>query len=340
MVGLIYSAEAFFIYCFTLVGITFCLTSLFRAIGAGFPNFDAATKLSGSPGYESALSQACTGALGASLGSSAVIVVQYSDSLRYSYDDLWRSVGIVWVWWLFYSALTIFFTSRWSETSAQNGMLLVPRELIKKAHQQSNDEEQLPSEKTLPVSSGTSDNNSLQRVETQLNRNKSAFTWQNLTYTVQTPSGPPVLLNDVHGWVKPGELGALMGASGAGKTTLLDMLAQRKTDGTIKGSILVDGKPLSVRGHVHEFYERNSKGAQLAVEASIDTIRRLVDEGKLSIFAVPPRETVDLESPDPSGHDRQSFQKIFHASVRNEEIRAFVNKARSWTPCIDRRFVS
>ncbi|OJJ31193.1 hypothetical protein ASPWEDRAFT_54445 [Aspergillus wentii DTO 134E9] len=41
-------------------------------------------------------------------------------------------------------------------------------------------------------------------------------------------------------------LGALMGSSGAGKTTLLDVLAQRKTEGTINSSIIVDGRPLSV----------------------------------------------------------------------------------------------
>jgi ABC-type multidrug transport system ATPase subunit len=41
-------------------------------------------------------------------------------------------------------------------------------------------------------------------------------------------------------------LGALMGSSGAGKTTLLDVLAQRKTSGTIHGSVLVDGRPLPI----------------------------------------------------------------------------------------------
>lgn len=88
--------------------------------------------------------------------------------------------------------------------------------------------------------------NSEKAIESQLIRNKSVFTWKNLTYTIHTGDGPRVLLNDVHGWVKPGMLGALMGASGAGKTTLLDVLAQRKTDGAIKGSILVDGRSLSI----------------------------------------------------------------------------------------------
>ncbi|KAF2648071.1 ABC transporter-like protein [Lophiostoma macrostomum CBS 122681] len=40
-----------------------------------------------------------------------------------------------------------------------------------------------------------------------------------------------------------------MGSSGAGKTTLLDVLAQRKTDGTIHGSVLVDGRPLPMDVH-------------------------------------------------------------------------------------------
>lgn len=58
------------------------------------------------------------------------------------------------------------------------------------------------------------------------------------------PGGQKQLLNDVYGYVKPGTLTALMGASGAGKTTCLDVLAQRKNIGVIKGDLLVDGYPL------------------------------------------------------------------------------------------------
>ena len=47
------------------------------------------------------------------------------------------------------------------------------------------------------------------------------------------------LLDDVYGYVKPGTLTALMGASGAGKTTCLDVLAQRKNIGVVTGDILV-----------------------------------------------------------------------------------------------------
>ncbi|XP_048499276.1 pleiotropic drug resistance protein 3-like isoform X2 [Beta vulgaris subsp. vulgaris] len=51
------------------------------------------------------------------------------------------------------------------------------------------------------------------------------------------------LLHDITGSFKPGVLTALMGVSGAGKTTLLDVLAGRKTSGTIEGDIRIGGYP-------------------------------------------------------------------------------------------------
>ena len=71
---------------------------------------------------------------------------------------------------------------------------------------------------------------------------KAVFTWEDLCYDVPVPSGTRRLLKNVYGYVKPGQLTALMGASGAGKTTLLDVLASRKNIGVIGGDVLVDGK--------------------------------------------------------------------------------------------------
>ncbi|XP_038689762.1 pleiotropic drug resistance protein 2-like isoform X1 [Tripterygium wilfordii] len=51
------------------------------------------------------------------------------------------------------------------------------------------------------------------------------------------------LLRDVSGAFRPGILTALVGVSGAGKTTLMDVLAGRKTDGYIRGSIWISGYP-------------------------------------------------------------------------------------------------
>lgn len=65
-----------------------------------------------------------------------------------------------------------------------------------------------------------------------------------MNYHVPVPGGSLQLLNNVYGYVKPGTLTALMGASGAGKTTCLDVLAQRKNIGVVSGDIFIGGRPL------------------------------------------------------------------------------------------------
>eukprot|EP00658_Telonema_sp_P-2_P022526 TRINITY_DN19002_c0_g1_i1.p1 TRINITY_DN19002_c0_g1~~TRINITY_DN19002_c0_g1_i1.p1 ORF type:complete len:1600 (+),score=403.82 TRINITY_DN19002_c0_g1_i1:44-4801(+) len=72
------------------------------------------------------------------------------------------------------------------------------------------------------------------------------------------------ILNDVTGIARPGRMMALMGASGAGKTTLLDVLAGRKTTGTIFGDIAVNGKQIEPSqfaqsvGYVEQFGVHNT----------------------------------------------------------------------------------
>ena len=51
------------------------------------------------------------------------------------------------------------------------------------------------------------------------------------------------LLSDIIGAFRPGVLKALVGVSGAGKSTLMDVLAGRKTSGSIEGSITLSGYP-------------------------------------------------------------------------------------------------
>lgn len=70
----------------------------------------------------------------------------------------------------------------------------------------------------------------------------ATFLWDSLCYDVKVKGGSRRLLDNVEGWIQPGSLTALMGASGAGKTTLLNVLANRASTGVISGEKVVDAK--------------------------------------------------------------------------------------------------
>lgn len=335
LVGLTATAGAFFTHWIVMCAITLCMMAFFRAIGASFPNFDAASKVSGTlvnsyviyigymipkpemhpwfvwvywinplsyafdalmsnefhgkhvecvgtnlipsgPSYNNTSSQACAGVSGAVQGMTTLTGDQYLASLSYSYDNVWRNFGIILAWWAFSVLLTIFSTSRWRSVSERGPSLLIPREKSKAAKPLQPDLEMQSSDEKFQKTPGQVQS-SAKLVEGEkspggLIRNTSVFTWKNLYYTVKTPSGDRTILDNAQGWVKPGMLGALMGSSGAGKTTLLDVLAQRKTEGTIRGSILVDGRPLPI-----SFQRSAGYCEQLDIHEPFATVREALE---------------------------------------------------------------
>lgn len=68
----------------------------------------------------------------------------------------------------------------------------------------------------------------------------TAFMWTHLNCVVKSDNKEKHILKDCSGWVIPGSLVALMGASGAGKTTLLNILADRPSVGVVTGKKLVN----------------------------------------------------------------------------------------------------
>ncbi|KAJ5949763.1 hypothetical protein N7454_001347 [Penicillium verhagenii] len=176
-------------------------------------------------GYPSSASQyrGCSvpGSSNGVINGAAYIRDQYS----YSDGHIWRSFGVIVGFWIFFIGLTsLGFELRNSQSGSS--VLLYKRGSEKR---QQNDFKK-------PV-----DANALSSSLKQ-----STFTWNNLDYHVPFHGENKQLLNKVFGFVKPGNLVALMGASGAGKTTLLDVLAQRKDSGEIHGSILIDGRPQGI----------------------------------------------------------------------------------------------
>jgi ATP-binding cassette subfamily G (WHITE) protein 2 (SNQ2) len=192
-------------------------------------------------GYSDRAFQACSGVPGTTQGASSLTGEQYVHALSYSESHVWRNFGILWAWWVLFVAVTVVFTTLWTDSSESGSSALVPYEKQKRISHAKDEEIQSTQSQGLTASNAEKGAASMNLV-----RNTSIFTWKDLTYTVKTPTGDRVLLENVYGWVQPGSLTALMGSSGAGKTTLLDVLAQRKTEGTIHGSIMVDGRPLPI----------------------------------------------------------------------------------------------
>ncbi|XP_059666171.1 ABC transporter G family member 6-like [Cornus florida] len=56
-----------------------------------------------------------------------------------------------------------------------------------------------------------------------------------------------VLLNDISGEARDGEVMAVLGASGSGKSTLIDALANRIAKGSLKGTVTLNGEALESR---------------------------------------------------------------------------------------------
>ena len=212
------------------------------------------------PGYTDIQHQVCTIA-GSQAGSDVVSGTSYIErGFSYSPSDLWRNVGIILALIVFFLIINAtvgeylrhgaggrtitFFARENSETKVLNKQLeeQKQRRLTKTDQNDSS---------TLHIAS------------------KAVLTWEGLNYDVPLKGGTTKrLLSDIYGYVRPGELTALMGASGAGKTTLLDVLAARKNLGVISGEMLIDGTKPGIA-----FQRGTSYAEQLDVLESTATVR-------------------------------------------------------------------
>ncbi|KIW13500.1 hypothetical protein PV08_08688 [Exophiala spinifera] len=211
------------------------------------------------PDYNNIDHQVCT-LPGSVAGSNEVSGTAYvKTGFQYDPKDLWRNWGIIVVLCAFFlftnvvlgetvkygaGGRTVTFFTKENKERKELNQKLQERKKRRQTKQDANDSSE------LNITS------------------KAILTWENLTYDVPTPSGQLRLLRDVFGYVRPGQLTALMGASGAGKTTLLDVLAARKNIGVIGGDILVDGQKPGI-----SFQRGTSYAEQLDVHESTQTVR-------------------------------------------------------------------
>ena len=93
--------------------------------------------------------------------------------------------------------------------------------------------------------SGNSDDKSSGTAEVQISFKPVTLSFEDICYDVKasTSNEQLRLLHNANGAFKSGRMCALMGSSGAGKTTLMDVIALRKTTGTVHGDIRLNGHP-------------------------------------------------------------------------------------------------
>lgn len=223
---------------------------------------------------------------GSQPGSTTVTGEQYySASFSYSRSNLWRNFGVLVAFTVLYILITVVATELFSFTAGGGGALIFKK--TKKAKQQVEkdaknsvvDEEKAPAGTPAPLNDASSSDtvhgtasDDKDQIASEIAQSKSVFTWENVEYEVPYEGSTRKLLNKVNGFVKPGVMIALMGASGAGKTTLLNTLSQRQTMGVVKGDMLVDGQPLGI-----EFQRGTGFCEQMDLHEQSATIREALE---------------------------------------------------------------
>ncbi|KAG6297573.1 hypothetical protein E4U09_001297 [Claviceps aff. purpurea] len=247
-------------------------------------------------------------------GQTSVDGSQYiQESFTYSRSHLWRNFGFLWAFFFFFVALTALGMELMKPNAGGGAITVfkrgqVPKKLEKTiesgGHENAaGDEESGPASHVTPGMAEESQDNekghtggdgdgTKQGGDTmdQVAKNETVFTFRDINYIIPYEKSERTLLKDVQGYVRPGKLTALMGASGAGKTTLLNALAQRLTFGTLKGEFLVDGRPLP-----KSFQRATGFAEQMDVHEPTATVREAL---QFSALLRQPRETPRQEKLD------------------------------------------
>ncbi|KAF7560214.1 hypothetical protein G7046_g3922 [Stylonectria norvegica] len=238
--------------------------------------------------------QGCTLA-GAQLGQTSIPGSNYiRASFTYTRGHLWRNFGFLWAFFFFFVFLTALGMELMKPNTGGGAITVFKRGQVPKSLEESiatggRSKETKKDEETgrfeLPVVAGDEaarekgDDDAAKQVA----KNETVFTFKNVNYTIPFEKGQRKLLQKIDGYVRPGKLTALMGASGAGKTTLLNALAQRLTFGTITGDFLVDGRPLP-----KSFQRATGFAEQMDIHEPTATVREAL---QFSALLRQPRET-------------------------------------------------
>ncbi|KAF9880246.1 ABC-2 type transporter [Colletotrichum karsti] len=221
-------------------------------------------------------------------------------SFTYTRSHLWRNFGFLWAFFIAFVVLTALGMEHMKPNTGGGAITVFKRGQVPKkvenniasgGRDKKGDVESGSPDSSKTVTDGaTTKEKSEGDTMDQVARNETVFTFRDVTYTIPWEKGSRKLLNDVQGYVRPGKLTALMGASGAGKTTLLNALAQRLNFGTVTGEFLVDGRPLP-----KSFQRATGFAEQMDIHEPTATVREAL---QFSALLRQPREVPKQEKFD------------------------------------------
>ncbi|RFU75353.1 brefeldin a resistance [Trichoderma arundinaceum] len=243
--------------------------------------------------------QSCTLA-GSQPGQTTVDGAAYIQAaFQYTRAHLWRNFGFLWAFFIFFVFLTALGMERMKPNAGGGAITIFKRGQVPKAieksietggrNQEKTDEENGAVSHITPamVEEKNPENSDSNGDGPEIAKNEAVFTFRNINYTIPYEKGERQLLQDVQGYVRPGKLTALMGASGAGKTTLLNALAQRLRFGTVSGEFLVDGRPLP-----RSFQRATGFAEQMDIHEPTSTVREAL---QFSALLRQPKEVLKEE---------------------------------------------
>ena len=126
----------------------------------------------------------------------------------YSRSHLWRNVGIIIAFWMFFAIMTAVGLGIKKPNSGGASVTIFKKGQAPAVVQREISEKDIEAGEKEPVVTG--DEHNSEEATDGVARNESIFTWQGVTYTIPVKGGRKTLLNEVSGFVRPGKLTALM----------------------------------------------------------------------------------------------------------------------------------